>query len=488
MDNRTFYARAGHGSITFKDLFSETFKKHGAGDGAKLFMAGTPLSTPSEAEMLDGYIKPFVYARVFAVGLLFTLLMYTLVSMGLSVAAPAFLFLGCFVMPLSILMFFWEVNIPRNVALYTVLFIFLIGGALSLLFTGLLHNVVGAGGAVLAALTEEPGKLLALAIFLRKPDKKYILNGMLIGAAVGTGFEAIENAGYAFGASDPTGSLVMRGFQALGGHILWASLYGGALAMVKGGEALKFDHFKDLRFLKYFGAAMLLHMLWNSGVSLVYLPLVGDLWQLILIAAALYLAFGLLKRGLAQVVTVANAASGAGAPIYASAASEPINASPAPQAAPKPTPEPAPKTAPSPPGKRRALCAHRRLGRPPASRAARLGGRACRHGAAALAGQPHLDRPRSGPLQPPFDQRARERHALRGVDGAGSRLRVRPRLHQRHLPRRGKALPQRAAPALTRLALLACGYGGYLHDRNISKAKKGHRPLFYLSRDAASSL
>ena len=316
MKNQTFYARAGHGAITVKDVFSETFKKHGAGDGAKLFMAGTPLSTPSEAEMLSSWQKPFVYARVLGVGLLFTLLMYVLVLMGVSVAVPAFLFLGCFVMPLSILMFSWEVNIPRNIPLYTVLFIFLIGGALSLLFTMLLHNVVGLNATVLAGLTEEPGKLFALALFLRKPDKKYILNGMLIGAAVGTGFEAIENAGYAFNAQDPVGSLMMRGFQSLGGHIMWASLYGGALATVKGEQPLKAKHFADIRFLKYFGASVLLHTLWNSGISIVYLPLVGDLWQLILIVAVLWLLFGMLKAGLKQVVDAANAASGAGMPIY----------------------------------------------------------------------------------------------------------------------------------------------------------------------------
>jgi len=320
MENKTFYARARHEAIKVKDIFSQTFKKHGAGDGAMLFMAGTPLSTPLEAEMLISWKKPFVYARVFAVGFAFTLLMYILVLMGVSVAVPAFLFLGCFVMPISILMFYWEVNIPRNVALYTVLFIFLIGGALSLVFTMLLHNMVGLNATVLAGLTEEPGKLLALALFLRKPDKKYILNGMLIGAAVGAGFEAIENAGYAFSADYPTASLLMRGFQALGGHIMWASLYGGALAMVKGDQALNTKHFTDVHFLKYFGAAVLLHIFWNSGISILYLPLVGDLWQLLLIAAVLYLQFRMLKKGLAQVVTVANAASGAGTPVYTSAA------------------------------------------------------------------------------------------------------------------------------------------------------------------------
>ncbi|HWS30896.1 MAG TPA: PrsW family glutamic-type intramembrane protease [Clostridia bacterium] len=334
MENKTFYARAGHEAIRVKDIFSQTFKKHGAGDGAKLFMAGTPLSIPTEAEMLGSWQKPFVYARVFAVGIAFTLLMYILVLMGVSMAIPAFLFFGCFVMPISILMFFWEVNIPRNVALYTVLFIFLIGGALSLVFTMLLHNVVGLNATVLAGLTEEPGKLFALALFLRKPDKKYILNGMLIGAAVGAGFEAIENAGYAFSADYPTASLLMRGFQALGGHIMWASLYGGALVMVKGDQPLNKKHFTDVRFLKYFGAAVLLHMLWNSGISILYLPLVGDLWQLLLIAVVLYLQFGMLKKGLSQVVAVANAAPVAGAPVHASAApvvGVPVHADPAPR-------------------------------------------------------------------------------------------------------------------------------------------------------------
>jgi hypothetical protein len=90
-----------------------------------------------------------------------------------------------------------------------------------------------------------------------------------------------------------------------------------------------------MRFLKYFGAALLLHIFWNSGISILYLPLVGDLWQLLLIAAVLYLQFRMLKKGLAQVVTVANAASGAGTPVYANAApiaGTPVYASAAPVA------------------------------------------------------------------------------------------------------------------------------------------------------------
>lgn len=47
-------------------------------------------------------------------------------------------------------------------------------------------------------IIEEVEKIVVVAYFLRGKKEKYILNVLLIGAAVGTGCAVFESAGYAF--------------------------------------------------------------------------------------------------------------------------------------------------------------------------------------------------------------------------------------------------------------------------------------------------
>lgn len=52
-------------------------------------------------------------------------------------------------------------------------------------------------GALMVGLIEEVAKAAIVALFLFKSKKSnYILNGLLVGAAVGAGFAAFETAGY----------------------------------------------------------------------------------------------------------------------------------------------------------------------------------------------------------------------------------------------------------------------------------------------------
>src|SRR5262249_46213920 len=51
-------------------------------------------------------------------------------------------------------------------------------------------------GASQAGIVEETGKLLAVVLVVRNTKYKYMLNGMVFGAAIGAGFAAFETAGY----------------------------------------------------------------------------------------------------------------------------------------------------------------------------------------------------------------------------------------------------------------------------------------------------
>jgi RsiW-degrading membrane proteinase PrsW (M82 family) len=152
-----------------------------------------------------------------------------------------------------------------------------------------------------AGLTEESGKLLVLAFVVNKSKYRYILNGLLFGAAVGAGFAAFESAGYALRVALDEGTDVMRnviftrGLLSPFAHIVWTAMSGAALWRVKGASPLRFQMLKDKRFTRVFAAAVLLHMIWDSPLQL---PL--DATYIILGVAAWVIVLGLVQEGLEE--------------------------------------------------------------------------------------------------------------------------------------------------------------------------------------------
>ena len=64
-NNRTFFKNVRAGRMSFRDIFSDVTKKHTPEENARVLIAGTPLTTPGEAEMLAGWQKPFLFSRFF---------------------------------------------------------------------------------------------------------------------------------------------------------------------------------------------------------------------------------------------------------------------------------------------------------------------------------------------------------------------------------------------------------------------------------------
>src|SRR4030088_2437701 len=91
-------------------------------------------------------------------------------------------------------------------------------------------------------LLEELAKLIALLVVARGITRHTVRDGVVLGAAVGFGFAALESSGYAFnallvregaGVRLSLGSLVftelLRGILAPVGHGLWTGILGGVL-------------------------------------------------------------------------------------------------------------------------------------------------------------------------------------------------------------------------------------------------------------------
>ncbi|MBR1694968.1 MAG: PrsW family intramembrane metalloprotease [Selenomonas sp.] len=268
-----------HIDLKMKDLVENVFKKHTKAEAEEIFIYGTAATTPPEEKISTDWPHPWLYSRVFLV-LVVTMvgLLFMTQMLGSELAAPGVIFIGALAVPFSALIFFFEVNAPRNISIFETTQIFFIGGVMSLIMTMAVYGFIGFEqldnlSTFMVGVAEEVGKLSVIAYFLRGQEKKYILNGLLIGAAVGAGFAVFETAGY-IAKSNSLTVLYMRGALALGGHVAWGGLTGAALAMVKGNQLLQLDHILDIRFLKFLLVSIVLHGLWDMPLLTHFMPLI----------------------------------------------------------------------------------------------------------------------------------------------------------------------------------------------------------------------
>ena len=270
--------------VTFKDLFKDTFKKHSEEDLDNVFVCGSSSTTPDVKDVNPKKASAWVYLKIF----IFFIIAYIptrigYINYGNLNFLPAMIMLGAFAVPVTILIFFYEINLFRNIPFYKVIKYFILGGALSLILAILFFSldintdISTYSGALMVGLIEEVAKAAIVAFFLFKSkNSNYILNGLLIGAAVGAGFAAFETAGYILRYGLAGGDAVMlqtikiRGFLAPGGHVAWAAIEGAALMYVKGFEKLDKKHLNDKRFLLICLISVVEHGIWDMPIEAPY--------------------------------------------------------------------------------------------------------------------------------------------------------------------------------------------------------------------------
>jgi RsiW-degrading membrane proteinase PrsW (M82 family) len=201
---------------------------------------------------------------------------------------PTVVLIGNFLVPVVFVMFLYEHRHLSNLTPRTMLRSFTIGGALGLLGASLLEPLLlppspgfgrlSAPGAVLVGLIEEGSKIAAVLILARRARQRTEMDGLLLGAAVGMGFAALESTGYAFTTLLASGGhigaavreTVIRGLLAPFEHGVWT----GILAAVTFREA-KGGRFRITPSVTLaFTFVVLLHALWDSlaGVFVVVIP------------------------------------------------------------------------------------------------------------------------------------------------------------------------------------------------------------------------
>ncbi|HJA43613.1 MAG TPA: PrsW family intramembrane metalloprotease [Candidatus Dorea stercoravium] len=307
----------GKTDIRLRELVSEVFRRHTVEEREELFISGTKKTTPAPENMTADWPHPWLFARIFLMFLVvFAGLLVMILQFSNTNAIPGAMFIGALIVPFSLVIFFWETNIPRNISIFDVVSIFFIGGVMSLIFTLILYGYIYVGelnytGAILVGIVEEVGKIVVAGHYVKKRNTSYILNGLLLGACVGAGFAVFETAGYAFsallygGIPSMIDVLILRGALAIGGHTLWAAISTAGLVIAKGERPFDRKMYLDPKFLKFLLLVIALHAVWDMPITLgqsVYLV------QWVLCAVAVVIVLVLLSSGLRQVSAVSERA------------------------------------------------------------------------------------------------------------------------------------------------------------------------------------
>lgn len=284
--------------FSFSHLLADVFSRHSVQEIEDSFCVGTSGTIPGIEEVDTDWPRPWLFFRA----LLGSLILYALFSISWTLfqnpnLIPGMMLVGTIAFPIATVIFFLEVNVRKNISMYQLIRLIMLGGVISLFISLVLFELplseLGWMGASVAGLIEEPGKLLALLIVARAPQFKYKLNGLVMGAAVGAGFAMFESMGYAMQTligqvvhnesflvqiigpeQTPVDAMIeivkLRGVLSPLAHIIWTAICGAAIWRVKGGKPFAFDMMMDGRFWKLFIIPVTLHAIWNSELDLPY--------------------------------------------------------------------------------------------------------------------------------------------------------------------------------------------------------------------------
>ena len=167
-------------ALTWKDVFAGWRGKHTQKDADYAMIAGTTLDTTrTEMGMLQKWQRPWLFYKVFLVGISAFAVLLAAIFVIIAIQGNChnaclnlLLFvLPPFVVPVALMVFFWEMNAPRNISLAELIGYFFTGGVLSILVSLLVFPYIP-GYIYWAPLAEEPGKLIISMFFIHRLYRK----------------------------------------------------------------------------------------------------------------------------------------------------------------------------------------------------------------------------------------------------------------------------------------------------------------------------
>jgi RsiW-degrading membrane proteinase PrsW (M82 family) len=154
---------------------------------------------------------------------------------------PTVVLLGNFLVPVTYVAFFYEHRRLSRLTMPTTALAFFYGGFLGVFAAALLEPIFIArltpATAFGAGLIEEFAKILGVLVIARHRRHDVELDGLILGAAAGMGFAALESNGYAFTAFLRSGGslsvtvlvTMLRGLLAPVGHGTWTAILASVL-------------------------------------------------------------------------------------------------------------------------------------------------------------------------------------------------------------------------------------------------------------------
>lgn len=185
---------------------------------------------------------------------------------------PTEVIIGSFLAPITYVTFFFERRNVSNLSLSTTKMSFVYGGILGVLAASLLEPLfirsLNFTSTIVVGLLEEFSKILGVFIIARHLRHDSEMDGLILGAAAGMSFAALESTGYAFTAFLGSGGslsqtvvvTLLRGFLSPVGHGTWTAI----LASVLFRESRASRYHVNFRVIGVYLLVSVLHGLWDG--------------------------------------------------------------------------------------------------------------------------------------------------------------------------------------------------------------------------------
>lgn len=213
------------------------------------------------------WLRVLITASVFYVLLLIVLLLTSNSNLF-----PTVVMVGNFMVPVAYVAFIYERRHLSILKMPTVSLTFLYGGLVGILAASLLEPLfiteLNLGAILRIGFIEEFAKILGVLVIARHKRHDSEMDGLILGAAAGMGFAALESNGYAFTAFlQSNGSIsaavavtLIRGIFSPLGHGTWTAI----LASVLFRESRCCDFRINMKVIGAYILVSVLHAMWNG--------------------------------------------------------------------------------------------------------------------------------------------------------------------------------------------------------------------------------
>ena len=196
----------------------------------------TEIQLPVPVVRQNAWLKVLTTAAVF-----YVLLLAALLLTKNSNLFPTLVMVGSFMVPVAYVSFLYERRHLSRLTMPTVSLAFLYGGLVGILAASLLEpffiSQLNLGAILKIGFIEEFAKILGVLVIAHHKRHDSEMDGLILGAAVGMGFAALESNGYAFTAflashgsvSTTVAVTLVRGLLSPLGHGTWTAILASVL-------------------------------------------------------------------------------------------------------------------------------------------------------------------------------------------------------------------------------------------------------------------